>query len=93
MPKDRKADRHDKDVPAHLFRPRPADLWDRLGAVVGVKQRSAVISDLIARYLDGKPMPPLPEPPAPPSAETPAKAAQPGRIRPIARRVIPPKRP
>jgi hypothetical protein len=42
------------------IRPDPADLWERLDRVRGEGSCSRVISDLLARYLDGRPMPPLP---------------------------------
>ncbi len=57
-PKDRRLDRHSGAKPARIIRPDPPDLWERLGAVVGPRGRSETISDLIARYLDGRPMPP-----------------------------------
>ncbi len=62
-PKDRRLDRHDPNKPARVIRPDPPELWDRLGALVGVRERSGVISDLIARYLDGRPMPKRRRPP------------------------------
>jgi hypothetical protein len=46
--------------PQRTIRPDPADLWERLDEVRGNGSCSRVISDLIARYLDGRPMPPLP---------------------------------
>ena len=55
MPKDRSLDRHAK--PARIIRPDPPELWDQLGEAVGERQRSAVVSDLIRRYLAGEPMP------------------------------------
>ena len=57
MAKDRSADRHTK--PAHIWRPDPPELWDRLGEAVN--NRSATISDLVRRYLDGEPMPQRPD--------------------------------
>jgi hypothetical protein len=57
-PKDRRLDRHSGAKPARIIRPDPPDLWTRLGAAVGNRERSRTISDLIARYLDGRPMPP-----------------------------------
>lgn len=41
----------------YTYRPTPPDLLIRLDAVRGARTRAAVISDLLARYLDGKPMP------------------------------------
>lgn len=58
MAADRSADRHAR--PARVIRPDPPELWDRLGAVAGERGRSAIISDLIRRYLAGEPMPPRP---------------------------------
>lgn len=46
--------------PQRTIRPDPADLWERLGEVSGGRSCSRVISDLISRYLAGRPMPPLP---------------------------------
>jgi hypothetical protein len=48
---DRGADRHTK--PGRLIRPDPPDLWERLGAKVGQRRRSEVISVLLSWYLDG----------------------------------------
>jgi hypothetical protein len=48
-------DRHLND--RYTYRPSPANLLIRLDAVRGARTRAAVISDLLARYLDGKPMP------------------------------------
>lgn len=59
MAKDRSADRHAK--PARIIRPEPPDLWTRLGDAVGERNRSAVLSDLIRRFLDGEPMPERPQ--------------------------------
>lgn len=59
MAKDRSADRH--TTPARVIRPKPPELWDRLGEAVGERNRSATISDLIRRYLDGEPMPQRPD--------------------------------
>jgi hypothetical protein len=59
VPKDRRLDRHRK--PGRLIRPDPPDLWDRLGALVGIRHRSEVISKLIAHYLDGTPLPKRPD--------------------------------
>lgn len=59
MTKDRSADRH--TTPARVIRPNPPELWDRLGGAVGERNRSATVSDLIRRYLDGEPMPERPE--------------------------------
>lgn len=56
MPKDRSLDRH--AIKAHVIRPDPPELWAQLGEAVGERRRSAVISDLIRRYLAGEPMPP-----------------------------------
>lgn len=56
-PKDRRLDRHSDAKPARIIRPDPPDLWTRLGVAVGNRKRSETISDLIARYLDGRPMP------------------------------------
>ena len=64
-PQDRSVDRHAK--PARVIRPDPPELWDRLGEAVGERSRSAVISDLIRRYLDGLPMPKRPRAVSPPS--------------------------
>ena len=58
MPKDRALDRHAN--PARVIRPNPPELWDRLGEVVGKRNRSATVSDLIRRFLDGEPMPDRP---------------------------------
>ncbi|MEU1240065.1 hypothetical protein ABZ388_06870 [Micromonospora parva] len=58
MPKDRSIDRHAN--PARVIRPTPPELWDRLGEAVGERNRSATISDLVRRYLDGEPMPDRP---------------------------------
>ncbi|WP_433078826.1 hypothetical protein ACQP1P_38465 [Dactylosporangium sp. CA-052675] len=58
MPKDRALDRHAK--PARVIRPDPPELWDQLGEAVGDRRRSALISDLVRRYLAGEPMPPRP---------------------------------
>jgi hypothetical protein len=58
MAKDRSADRHAN--PARVIRPNPPGLWDRLGEAVGDRRRSAIVSDLIRRYLDGEPMPERP---------------------------------
>lgn len=53
-----RADRHTTDRhPVSV----PARLWQRFGRVVGERKRSEVIRDLIQRYLEGKPMPPLPD--------------------------------
>lgn len=41
----------------YCYRPNPPDLLERLDAVRGARTRAAVISDLLARYLDGRPMP------------------------------------
>lgn len=58
MAKDRSLDRHAN--PARVIRPNPPELWDQLGEAVGERQRSAVISDLIRRFLSGEPMPKRP---------------------------------
>ncbi|MFG2046125.1 hypothetical protein ACGFIW_01675 [Micromonospora sp. NPDC048935] len=58
MPKDRSEDRHTN--PAHVIRPNPPELWERLGEAVGPRNRSATVSDLIRRYLDGEAMPEKP---------------------------------
>lgn len=54
-------DRHRRDRPARLIRPDPPELWNQLGVMAD--NRGALISDLIARYLDGGPMPKRPKPP------------------------------
>jgi len=59
MAKDRSLDRHTN--PARVIRPNPPELWDRLGEAVGERNRSATISDLVRRYLDGEPMPERPQ--------------------------------
>ncbi len=67
MPTDRSRDRHRKGKdgrplkPARIIRPDPPDLWDQLGAVVGTRERSKVLSDLIRRFLAGESMRPLPK--------------------------------
>ena len=48
-------DRHLKAK--YTYRPTPADLLERLDQVRGALPRAAVISDLLVRYLDGRPMP------------------------------------
>lgn len=58
MAKDRALDRHAK--PARVIRPDPPELWDQLGEAVGARSRSAVVSDLVRRYLAGEPMPDRP---------------------------------
>jgi hypothetical protein len=58
MAKDRALDRH--ATKGRLIRPDPPELWERLGVAVGDRRRTEVISDLIARYLDGREMPPRP---------------------------------
>lgn len=60
MPQDRSLDRHANR--ARIIRPNPPDLWQRLGEVVGERNRNAVISELIRRYLAGEPMPERPKP-------------------------------
>jgi hypothetical protein len=67
MPTDRSRDRHAKGEdgrplkPARIIRPDPPELWDQLGVAVGPRKRSEIISDLIRRYLNGEPMPPVPD--------------------------------
>jgi|GEM_PF-1960905 len=51
MPKDRSADRH--ATARHIISVE-AELWDEFGTVVGARNRSAVIRDLLAAFL-GKP--------------------------------------
>lgn len=49
---------NDRHLTSHYsYRPTPPDLLIRLDAVHGRRHRAAVISDLLARYLDGRPMP------------------------------------
>jgi hypothetical protein len=52
VPKDRRQDRH--SLPARIIRPNPAELWAQLGSKVGERRRSAVVSELIRRYLAGE---------------------------------------
>jgi len=59
MPKDRSQDRHQTDRHAISVSGR---LWQQFGDLVGPRQRSAVIRDLIRRYVAGEPMPLRPEP-------------------------------
>ncbi len=67
MPTDRSRDRHRKGEdgrpvkPARVIRPDPPDLWDQLGEAIAPRSRSDLVSELIRRYLNGEPMPPLPE--------------------------------
>lgn len=70
-PKDRSLDRHDPAKKARIIRPAPPDLWERLGALVGERRRNEVISDLIARFLDGRPMRPRPRKATPPHDPSP----------------------
>jgi hypothetical protein len=56
MPADRAADRHTN--PSRVIRPDPPALWQQLAGAVGPRGRSALVSDLIRRYLAGEPMPP-----------------------------------
>lgn len=61
MPKDRALDRHAK--PARVIRPDPPELWDQLGQALGEwPSRSAIISELVRRYLAGQPMLKRPKP-------------------------------
>lgn len=55
MAQDRKADRH-SSVGQHV-RIQPADLWVSLGEQVGDRERSRVLSELIAYFLGEGPMP------------------------------------
>jgi hypothetical protein len=48
-------DRHKQT--ARLIRPDPADLLERLDAAVGKGKRSKAISNLVGRFLAGRPMP------------------------------------
>lgn len=55
MAQDRSLDRH--RTVNYPYRPVPSDLLERLDAAVGEGKRSAVLSRLLAAFLDGKPMP------------------------------------
>jgi hypothetical protein len=59
MATDRAADRH--LTPITPVRLDPSDLPERLDAAMGRRRRSWVISQLVARFLDGRPMPTLDE--------------------------------
>lgn len=62
-----KPDRHlTRNYP---YRPKPPDLLERLDAVRGDWSRAEVLSDLLARYLDGRPMPPHPWRPTEPGQD------------------------
>ena len=52
-------DRHKQ--PGRLIRLTPPDLWERLGEKVGTRERSRVISELVRRFVAGKPMPTVAE--------------------------------
>jgi hypothetical protein len=58
MAQDRALDRH--RTTNYPYRPTPPDLLERLDARVGTGRRSEVLSDLLARYLDGRAMPARP---------------------------------
>jgi hypothetical protein len=58
MAQDRALDRH--RTTNYPYRPAPPDLLERLDERVGAGKRSEVLSDLLARYLDGRAMPTRP---------------------------------
>ena len=55
MAQDRSLDRH--RTTNYPYRPEPADLLQRLDAVLEPGRRSWVISRLLSAFLDGRPMP------------------------------------
>jgi hypothetical protein len=69
----------------------PAELWTRFGQAVGDGNRSGHIRDLIRRFLDGEPMPPLPTSNAAPEETEPVDPPTASRATPFVRPVVRPE--